>query len=66
MRITTVAAAQMRPIQRADSRDAVVARMIALKDEARCWCIHAISTPRNSARQRSSTPLATAAWSITG
>ncbi|CAL75662.1 N-carbamoyl-D-amino acid hydrolase (D-N-alpha-carbamilase) [Bradyrhizobium sp. ORS 278] len=35
MRIINVAAAQMGPIQRADSREAVVARMIALLDEAK-------------------------------
>ena len=35
MRIVTVAAAQMGPIQKADSRDAVVKRMIALLDEAK-------------------------------
>ncbi|WP_257169917.1 N-carbamoyl-D-amino-acid hydrolase [Bradyrhizobium sp. SRS-191] len=35
MRIINVAAAQMGPIQRADSRAAVVARMIALLDEAK-------------------------------
>jgi predicted amidohydrolase len=35
MRIVTVAAAQMGPIQKADSREAVVKRMIALMDEAK-------------------------------
>ncbi len=35
MRIITTAAAQMGPIQRADSREAVVKRMIALMDEAK-------------------------------
>ncbi|MGJ4891839.1 N-carbamoyl-D-amino-acid hydrolase [Bradyrhizobium sp. HKCCYLRH3099] len=35
MRIINVAAAQMGPIQRAESREAVVARMIALMDEAK-------------------------------
>lgn len=35
MRIVTVAAAQMGPIQKADSREAVVRRMIALMDEAK-------------------------------
>ncbi len=35
MRIITVAAAQMGPIQRADTRQAVVARMLALMDEAK-------------------------------
>ncbi|MGY3454489.1 N-carbamoyl-D-amino-acid hydrolase [Bradyrhizobium sp. USDA 4353] len=35
MRIINVAAAQMGPIQRSDSREAVVARMIALLDEAK-------------------------------
>ncbi|MGJ4930033.1 N-carbamoyl-D-amino-acid hydrolase [Bradyrhizobium sp. HKCCYLS2038] len=35
MRMINVAAAQMGPIQRADSREAVVARMIALMDEAK-------------------------------
>ncbi|WP_315755415.1 MULTISPECIES: N-carbamoyl-D-amino-acid hydrolase [unclassified Bradyrhizobium] len=35
MRVINVAAAQMGPIQRADSREAVVARMIALLDEAK-------------------------------
>ncbi|MGJ5003805.1 N-carbamoyl-D-amino-acid hydrolase [Bradyrhizobium sp. HKCCYLRH2060] len=35
MRIINVAAAQMGPIQRADSREAVVTRMIALLDEAK-------------------------------
>ncbi|MGJ4995320.1 N-carbamoyl-D-amino-acid hydrolase [Bradyrhizobium sp. HKCCYLS3077] len=35
MRIINVAAAQMGPIQRAESREAVVARMIALLDEAK-------------------------------
>src|ERR1700759_4358657 len=35
MRVINVAAAQMGPIQRADSREAVVKRMIALMDEAK-------------------------------
>jgi predicted amidohydrolase len=35
VRIVTVAAAQMGPIQKADSRDAAVKRMIALMDEAK-------------------------------
>ena len=35
MRIVNVAAAQMGPIQRADSRQAVIPRMIALMDEAK-------------------------------
>ncbi|WP_315700695.1 MULTISPECIES: N-carbamoyl-D-amino-acid hydrolase [unclassified Bradyrhizobium] len=35
MRVINVAAAQMGPIQRADSREVVVARMIALMDEAK-------------------------------
>src|ERR1700759_232149 len=35
MRILTVAAAQMGPIQKADPRQAVVARMLALMDEAK-------------------------------
>jgi predicted amidohydrolase len=35
MRIVNVAAAQMGPIQKADSRDAVVKRMLALMDEAK-------------------------------
>ncbi|WP_316235424.1 MULTISPECIES: N-carbamoyl-D-amino-acid hydrolase [unclassified Bradyrhizobium] len=35
MRVINVAAAQMGPIQRADSHEAVVARMIALMDEAK-------------------------------
>lgn len=35
MRTLTVAAAQMGPIQRADSRESVVARMIALLDQAK-------------------------------
>ncbi len=35
MRIVNVAAAQMGPIQKADSREAVVKRMIALMDEAK-------------------------------
>ncbi len=35
MRVITVAAAQMGPIQRAESRQAVIPRMIALMDEAR-------------------------------
>ena len=35
MRVVNVAAAQMGPIQRADSRDAVVRRMLALMDEAK-------------------------------
>jgi len=35
MRVINVAAAQMGPIQRADSREAVVTRMIALMDEAK-------------------------------
>ena len=34
-RILTVAAAQLGPIQKADSRDVVVARMIALMERAR-------------------------------
>ena len=35
MRVINVAAAQMGPIQRADSREVVVKRMLALMDEAR-------------------------------
>ena len=35
MRILTVAAAQMGPIQKAEAREAVVARMLALMDEAK-------------------------------
>src|SRR3954462_10987095 len=35
MRIVNVAAAQMGPIQKADTREAVVKRMIALMDEAK-------------------------------
>ena len=35
MRVINVAAAQMGPIQRADSREVVVERMIALLDEAK-------------------------------
>ena len=35
MRIITVAAAQMGPIQRAGSRQTVIPRMIALMDEAK-------------------------------
>ena len=35
MRILTVAAAQMGPIQKAEPRQAVVARMLALMDEAK-------------------------------
>ena len=35
MRIVNVAAAQMGPIQKADSRDVVVKRMLALMDEAK-------------------------------
>jgi predicted amidohydrolase len=35
MRVINVAAAQMGPIQKADSREAVVRRMIALMDEAK-------------------------------
>jgi predicted amidohydrolase len=35
MRVIHVAAAQMGPIQKADSREAVVKRMIALMDEAK-------------------------------
>ncbi|MDU6239850.1 MAG: N-carbamoyl-D-amino-acid hydrolase, partial [Bradyrhizobium sp.] len=35
MRVINIAAAQMGPIQRADSRAAVVMRMIALLDEAK-------------------------------
>jgi hypothetical protein len=35
MRVINVAAAQMRPIQRADSRQVVVKRMLALMDEAK-------------------------------
>ena len=34
MRIVNVAAAQMGPLQKADSREAVVKRMTALMDEA--------------------------------
>ena len=34
-RILTIAAAQLGPIQKADSRQAVVARMLALMDEAK-------------------------------
>ena len=35
MRVITVAAAQMGPIQKAEGRQAVVKRMIALMDEAK-------------------------------
>src|ERR1700742_2656206 len=35
MRIVNVAAAQMGPIQRAESREAVIVRMIALMDQAK-------------------------------
>ena len=35
MRVINVAAAQLGPIQKADSREAVVRRMIALMDEAK-------------------------------
>jgi hypothetical protein len=35
MRVINVAAAQMGPIQKADSREAVVKRMVALMDEAK-------------------------------
>ena len=35
MRIINVAAAQMGPIQRAESRQTVIPRMIALMDEAK-------------------------------
>ena len=35
MRVINVAAAQMGPIQRADSREVVVKRMLALMDEAK-------------------------------
>ncbi|MBV9562601.1 MAG: N-carbamoyl-D-amino-acid hydrolase, partial [Bradyrhizobium sp.] len=35
MRVITVAAAQMGPIQRAEGRDVVVGRMLALMDEAK-------------------------------
>jgi N-carbamoyl-D-amino-acid hydrolase len=35
MRVINVAAAQMGPIQRAESRQTVIPRMIALMDEAR-------------------------------
>jgi predicted amidohydrolase len=35
MRVINVAAAQMGPIQRSDSREAVVRRMLALMDEAK-------------------------------
>src|SRR5439155_20636009 len=35
MRVINVAAAQLGPIQRADSREAVVKRMVALMDEAK-------------------------------
>ena len=35
MRVVNVAAAQMGPIQKADSREAVVKRMLALMDEAK-------------------------------
>jgi hypothetical protein len=35
MRVINVAAAQMGPIQKADSREAVIKRMIALMDEAK-------------------------------
>jgi predicted amidohydrolase len=35
MRLVNVAAAQMGPIQKADSRDAVVKRMLALMDAAK-------------------------------
>ena len=35
MRVINVAAAQMGPIQRAESRQAVIPRMLALMDEAK-------------------------------
>ena len=35
MRLINVAAAQMGPIQKADSRETVITRMIALMDEAK-------------------------------
>ena len=35
MRVINVAAAQLGPIQKAESREAVVRRMIALMDEAK-------------------------------
>ena len=35
MRVVNVAAAQMGPIQRADSRQSVITRMLALMDEAK-------------------------------
>ncbi len=35
MRVIRTAAAQLGPIQKADDRDSVVARMIALMDEAK-------------------------------
>ena len=35
MRVVNVAAAQMGPVQKAESREAVVKRMIALMDEAK-------------------------------
>jgi N-carbamoyl-D-amino-acid hydrolase len=35
MRLINIAAAQMGPIQKADSRETVITRMIALMDEAR-------------------------------
>jgi predicted amidohydrolase len=45
MRVINVAAAQMGPIQKADSRGAVVKRMIALMDEAKARSVDLIVYP---------------------
>src|SRR6266566_4907680 len=45
MRVVNVAAAQMGPIQKADSREAVVKRMIALMDEAKAGSADLIVYP---------------------
>ena len=45
MRVINVAAAQMGPIQRADSREVVVKRMLALMDEAKARAADLIVYP---------------------
>jgi N-carbamoyl-D-amino-acid hydrolase len=45
MRVIDVAAAQMGPIQRADSREVVVKRMLALMDEAKARAADLIVYP---------------------
>ena len=49
MRVINVAAAQLGPIQKADSREAVVKRMIELMDEAKAQGADLIVYPRAGA-----------------